>query len=87
LPHERFGEYNSHLKRGDALILYTDGVTDALNTEQESFGLERLKELVRDHRHEQAQELVQTINASIAAFVGDAMQFDDFTLVVARREA
>ena len=85
LPNERFGEYTSHLKRGDALILYTDGVTDALNAELESFGLDRLKELVRDHRHEPAQELAQTINGAVAAFVGDAVQFDDLTLVVARR--
>jgi sigma-B regulation protein RsbU (phosphoserine phosphatase) len=85
LPHERFGEYTSHLKRGDALILYTDGVTDALNAEQESFGLGRLKELVRDHSHESADELAQTINGAVADFVGEAVQFDDFTLVVARR--
>jgi serine phosphatase RsbU (regulator of sigma subunit)/putative methionine-R-sulfoxide reductase with GAF domain len=87
LPDERFGEYTSHLKPGDALILYTDGVTDALNAEQERFGLDRLKELVRGHRHEPAQELAQTINGAVAAFVGDAVQFDDFTLVVARRTA
>lgn len=87
LPDERFGEYTSHLKPGDALILYTDGVTDALNAEQERFGLDRLKELVRGHRHEPAQELAQTINGAVAAFVGDAVQFDDLTLVVARRTA
>jgi sigma-B regulation protein RsbU (phosphoserine phosphatase) len=85
LPDERFGEYTSYLKRGDALILYTDGVTDSANAEQEMFGLDRLKELVQDHPHESAQELVETINRAIDAFVGDTVQFDDFTLVVARR--
>ena len=87
LPNERFGEYTSHLEHGDALILYTDGVTDAMNTAQESFGLDRLKELLRDHRRESAQVLVHTINDAVAAFVGEATQFDDFTLVVARRTA
>ncbi len=87
LPDERFGEHTSHLKHGDALILYTDGVTDAMNSAQESFGLDRLKALVRDHGRESAQELVQTINDAVAAFVGEATQFDDFTLVVASRIA
>jgi serine phosphatase RsbU (regulator of sigma subunit) len=58
-----------------------------MNAVQQSFGLERLKELVRDHRREPAQELAQTINDAVAAFVGEATQFDDFTLVVARRTA
>jgi serine phosphatase RsbU (regulator of sigma subunit) len=86
LPNESFGEYTSHLRRGDALILYTDGVTDAANAEQDRFGLDRLKELVRNHRQESAPELAETINRAIEAFVGDTVQFDDYTLVVARRE-
>ncbi len=85
LPNERFEEYGSHLGRGDALVLYTDDVTDSLNGEQEFFGLARLKELVREHRHESAEELVQSINGAIAAFAGDEVQSDDFTLLVARR--
>ena len=85
LPNERFGEYVTHLKGGDALIMYTDGVTDAMNAEQQMFGLERLKRLVREHRHEPAQDLAEAINRAVAGFVGDATQFDDFTLVVARR--
>ena len=87
LPDVAFGEHSSHLKRGDTLILYTDGVTDAMNAQKESFGLERLKELVRNHRHEPAQNLAQTINEAVAEFVGEATQFDDFTLLVAKRTA
>jgi sigma-B regulation protein RsbU (phosphoserine phosphatase) len=85
LPNERFGEHTSHLKPGDALILYTDGVIDAMNAEQEMFGLERLKRLARDHRYEEAQKLAETIDQAVSDFVGDSVQFDDFTLVVARR--
>jgi sigma-B regulation protein RsbU (phosphoserine phosphatase) len=85
LANERFGEHTSHLKPGDALIMYTDGVTDAMNGEQEMFGLERLKRLARDHRYEKAQQLAETINQAVSDFVGDSVQFDDFTLVVARR--
>ena len=87
LPDQRFGEYTSHLEQGDTLILYTDGVTDAMNAQQESFGLARLKELVQSHRHEAARDLADTINRAVAVFVGEATQFDDFTLVIAKRTA
>jgi len=85
LPHEHYGEYTSYLRLGDALILYTDGLIDALNAKQERFGLDRLKQLVRDHRRLTAEDLARTINQAVSAFVGDAVQFDDLTLVVARR--
>ena len=87
LPDVQFGEQSSHLQQDDTLVLYTDGVTDAMNARQESFGLERLKELVRNHRHETVQDLAQTINEAVAEFVGEATQFDDFTLVLAKRTA
>ncbi len=87
LPDVQFGEHSSHLMPGDTLILYTDGVTDAMNVQKESFGLERLKELVQRHRHKSAQDLAEAINAGVVGFVGEATQFDDVTLVVARRTA
>jgi sigma-B regulation protein RsbU (phosphoserine phosphatase) len=87
LPNESFGEHTLHLRPGDALVLYTDGLTDAANAEQDRFGLDRLKELVRIHRHEPAHELAETINRAVEDFVGETVQFDDVTLVVARREA
>jgi sigma-B regulation protein RsbU (phosphoserine phosphatase) len=87
LPDVRFGEHSSHLEPGDTLILYTDGVTYAMNAQNESFGLERLRELVQRHRHASAQDLAETINVAVAGFVGEATQFDDFTLVVAKRTA
>jgi len=49
------------------------------------FGKERLIDVVQLHRHLPARELAQTIDEAVAGFVGDAPQFDDFTLVVARR--
>jgi sigma-B regulation protein RsbU (phosphoserine phosphatase) len=81
-----FEERTTKLEAGDILILYTDGVTEASNAEQQMFGKEQLIEIVRAHRDQPAENLVQAIDDIIAAFVGNTPQFDDFTLVVAKRK-
>jgi sigma-B regulation protein RsbU (phosphoserine phosphatase) len=85
LPHLEVEERMAHLDPGDIVVLYTDGVSEASNAEGEMFGRERLKQVASAHRTQCAEELVRTIDDSITAFVGNAPQFDDFTLVVARR--
>ena len=82
-----FEERSTHLDPGDILVLYTDGVTDASNPESQRYGRERLKQVADAHRHQTAAELVETIVETVAAFAGDAAQFDDITLVVAKRRA
>jgi sigma-B regulation protein RsbU (phosphoserine phosphatase) len=73
------------LEEGDVLVLYTDGVTDALNAKGEEFGLERLEACVQQHMRREAGEIVQAIQDSISQFVGGEPPFDDLTLVVAKR--
>lgn len=75
------------MEEGDVLVLYTDGVTDALNSQGEEFGLQRLEACVQDHLQQSAQEIVQAIENRISEFVGDEAPFDDLTLVVAKRVA
>jgi sigma-B regulation protein RsbU (phosphoserine phosphatase) len=85
LPGIEFEQRTVHLQPDDALVLYTDGVIEALNLEQEMFGKERLVQVVRANRTRPATDLARIIEDTISAFVGDAAQFDDLTLVVAKR--
>ncbi len=87
LPGIEFEERTARLDPGDALVLYTDGVIEASDARQRMFGRERLMEVLRAHPTGSAEELAETIDQVIIAFVGDAPQFDDFTLVVAKRLA
>lgn len=87
LEQAEFGEDVVELNPGDALVLYTDGVTDAANADGHFFGRERLAQVVSAHHQQSAQELAQSIDGAVAEFVGDAPQSDDFTLLVVRREA
>jgi len=70
------------LEPGDALVLYTDGITEAQNEQQEFFGEDRLLACVRAHVGRPAQGIRDAIVADVHRFVGDAPQFDDIALMV-----
>jgi sigma-B regulation protein RsbU (phosphoserine phosphatase) len=72
------------LQTGDVLVLYTDGVTEALNSAEEEFGEERLYAVITQNRHRPAEEIMAAILAAITAFAGDTPQFDDITLMILR---
>jgi sigma-B regulation protein RsbU (phosphoserine phosphatase) len=69
---------------GDILILYTDGIIEAMNLQNEMFGVEQLEKIVRDHSSESANSIVGHIGTQVAAFVGEAPQHDDMTVVVVK---
>lgn len=69
------------LKPGDKIFQYTDGVTEATNSENVLFGMERLADVLRKNALLSPSELLPEIKAAIDAFVGDAPQFDDITML------
>jgi serine phosphatase RsbU (regulator of sigma subunit) len=73
------------LAPGDMIVLYTDGVIDALNEGEEDFGQDRLEALLFGRRDQPAQEVVAALRRAVLAHVGQAPLFDDVTLVVLRR--
>ena len=87
MPRVQLEEHPVDLKPGDVLVLYTDGFTEALNQQEEMFGLERMIEEIQRHRHEPAQQLMQSLLDAVNRFVGDAPQADDLTLLVIRRSS
>jgi phosphoserine phosphatase RsbU/P len=83
----RYGVETVHLASGDALVLYTDGVTEARDGEGREYGEARLVELVRGHvaARRSAEAIVAALRADLAGFVGQAEAFDDATVLVALR--
>ncbi len=73
------------LAPGDLLVLYTDGVIDALNEAEEDFGQDRLEALLFGRRHQSAQQVVDALRAAIQAHIGQAPLVDDVTLAALRR--
>jgi len=72
------------LRPGDVLVLYTDGVTEAINDREEEFGEQRLLRVIMENRALTADEILAKILAAITAFAGDRPQHDDITLMVLR---
>ena len=79
-------EQETEMGPGDVLVLYTDGVTEAINRAEEDFGEERLAEVVRQVHAQSPADIINSIIAAVTAFAGDMQQFDDFALVVLKRE-
>ncbi len=78
------------LAPGDVLVLYTDGVTEAMNDDLQEFGTARLITAVSHMLHQQphatADQLATAVLQAVHAFIGDASQHDDFTLLIMRRD-
>ena len=72
------------LEPGDIIFIYTDGVTEANNKNEELFGEERLLNAVNSIEFESMEEFCAKVKEEVDAFVGDADQFDDMTMVAFR---
>jgi len=81
-----YDEESIALNPGDVLLIYTDGITEAMNAFDEEFGDEKLEALVNTAIDLSADELTEKVVASVKQHAGDRDQSDDFTLVIIKRE-
>ena len=70
------------LAHGDMLILYSDGLTEAQDAQEEFFGKERLLQVARANLGRSAQDVQDALMTRVLEFIGDAPQSDDITLTV-----
>ncbi|MFZ1728487.1 MAG: SpoIIE family protein phosphatase [Bacteroidota bacterium] len=74
------------LAPGDGLLLFTDGITEAMDLQQEPFGQENLEKLVAAHRPHQAAMLIGNVISEIQMYASGAEQSDDITVLYIKRE-
>ena len=79
----RYREYELQLAPGEELFLFTDGVTEATSAAGELFGTERMIAALNASQHT-ADGVLETVKAHLDAFVGEAEQFDDITMLCFR---
>ncbi len=77
----RFREHEFELHPGDTLMCYTDGVTEATNKNDELFGNDRLLAALNKDPDANVEDIIKNVKNDIDAFVGDAPQFDDITML------
>ncbi len=81
-PQTRYEEGTLALHTGDVLIVFTDGVTEALNPADEEFGEDRLKDLLRTVGPLPIEEMAARITHELKEWIQDAAQYDDLTFVL-----
>jgi phosphoserine phosphatase RsbU/P len=72
------------LEPGDTLVLFSDGVTEAMDPDDEMFGMTRLKEVLKDKHNVPLEHLQKCVLESVENFVRGARQADDVTLLLVR---
>jgi sigma-B regulation protein RsbU (phosphoserine phosphatase) len=86
-PDAQYTKTTRTMNSGDVAVLYSDGITEAMNSRSRQFGEERLKEAIADAAANGAEskDIMDSVFHHIKRFVGDAAQHDDMTLVVFRK--
>jgi sigma-B regulation protein RsbU (phosphoserine phosphatase) len=77
----------THLDAGDTIIMYTDGVNEAINSQEEEYGDARMEETLKSLNGKTCREVIDGQLASVKAFAGEAEQSDDITIMAVRRKA
>lgn len=79
------GDVDVRLEKDDCLILYTDGITEALDTAGDEYGIERTMESIRSSASEGASAVITRLIDDLRKFVGATPQNDDITLIAIRK--
>ena len=80
-----FQEDGIMFQPGDTMVVFSDGVTEAMNSDQVQFGEERLRQTLVAHQEENATALIESIVEAVTAHAAGVAQMDDITLVVVKR--
>ncbi len=79
------GQTEMRLEQGDVVVLYTDGITEATNSDGEMYGLDRLCEVVRQHREHSSSLIQMAVIQDLKTFIGSQEVYDDITLLVMKQ--
>ncbi len=77
----RYKEYEVQLEPGSRIFLYTDGVTEAMDTEGNLFGTERMLAALNREPSAHPEQILQRVAREISSYIGGAEQFDDLTML------
>lgn len=80
----RYKEYELKLEPGEELFLYTDGVPEATNAQNELYGTERMMAVLNSNKGLEPEKVLEMVKADVDRFVGAAPQFDDLTMLCVR---
>jgi sigma-B regulation protein RsbU (phosphoserine phosphatase) len=83
----QYSQKSVQLNPGDFVVLYTDGVTEAIDAQEQQFGVDRLQKVILENWDRSPSEIVAALEQAIDRFTSDAPPFDDITVVIAKRQS
>ncbi len=86
MPDSEYEEEKISINRNDIIVIFSDGITEAMNENEEEYGEEKLKEFISNHLDEAPEIIIENILSDVRMFVGEAPQWDDMTLLIIKRE-
>ncbi len=84
MPEAEYASYCLKLDPGDTLVLFSDGITEAMDPEEELYGVARLREVLSGHMDTPLDQLQRCVLESVENFARGAHQADDVTLLLVR---
>lgn len=85
MEESQYQEQTVPFNPGDTLVIYSDGITEAMNSFEKEFGEDRVFQIVQNNKDKPAAELIEQILAAVNRFTEGAPRMDDMTLVVVKR--
>lgn len=82
-----FTEEKITIKPGEVLLIYSDGITEAFNEDNEEFGESKLIEVIMKNQDLSAEKMVKRVISAVQDHTGDSPQTDDITLLIIKRES
>ena len=77
----KYTEYEFRMEPGDIVFVYTDGVPEATNADNQMFGTDRMLTALNAHKDKEPKEILEGVHLAVDDFVQDAEQFDDLTMM------
>ena len=84
VPEAEFTTSNLQLEANDTLVLFSDGVTEAMDPDEELYGVPRLREVLKGHPESTLEDIQKVVLESVENFARGARQADDLTMLVVR---
>jgi phosphoserine phosphatase RsbU/P len=86
LPDSEYEEERVSINRNDLIVIFSDGISEAMNENEEEYGEERLQKLISINLNDSPENVIENILSDVRMFVGKAPQWDDMTLMIIKRE-
>jgi len=86
MEHQKFGIENTKMSKGDILVLFTDGINEAIDENQEVFGEEKIKEIIKENKNKTPKEIAYLLLEKVEKYSAFSDYNDDKTIIVVKRD-